>query len=338
MEIPADYLEQRTRTFLGGVESATWEKLLDLVRQKLPGIDLSRALFIKIENGLGDQVCVLGLMSGWKQYYKATTVIGIAKKSSADLISLYEGALDLVFDFDNDPPFPVFDGKSLFNVMHRPSKAHIKNGTMNPWFFRYGISYLDQYRIGLELPPGSPFNFPKLAQKHKLLSTKDVDQYRDSIILFPFSNTNPTESTQFYSNLAKELANRGFKVFTNIVNKINNQGLISTSSRSIHEALEHTLPLNASLIELLQIADVAKMTVSGLSGPPFFLANASCLKAILHKRMVIPTHYWSSGDDTVNLIDIDRVTKSFPYSNSIIDVEVSIKETDTIENLLNIIS
>lgn len=335
--MPADYLAQRTRVFLGGRTAMGWQRVLDLIRTKLPGRDLSRALFIRLENGMGDQVCILGLMGAWRDHFAASAIIAIARGSSAELVSMYEGDLDLVLYFDQEPDVPYFRGESPYTVVHRPSKAHTKNGSMLPWYFCYGVSYLDQYRIGLELPPGAPFKYPTLQGAMNMADDAKILAMKDCVVLCPYSNTYPTESMDFYAKLAEHLVKAGYKVFTNTANRVNNIGLIKSSSIKSHVEIPGTEALDVSLSTLLKIGSVASAIISGVSGPPYFLAGEACFKIVIHRDYFLSPPNLREDCGQRKLIDIDRVARSYPGNGTIFDLESTSDYGSLIDQVLFIL-
>lgn len=318
-----EWLERRTRVFLPPIRQTQWGYFLANFYAKNKELRGGENFFVKLHNGIGDQVSILGLLSACREKTNALNIILVATERSRELLSFYSNVFDRVVFFKEFPPFEPAPAGSTFDVLHMPSKAHIFDGGLNAWFTRLCVPYVDQYRIGLGLPPGSKYVFPKVPNENdpEVKAVKELTT--DAVILFPHSNTWPGPGIKFWSELALSLSGAGLRVFTNVKNSVNNNGFQRTSSETIHGEIPGTQPLNCSLAALLGASTVWRGWVSGVSGPAFLLAGSACPGIVTHLNRRIP---FEDGSN-VKLVDVDSVSKSFPSIDNLYDVEVNEQES-----------
>lgn len=297
-----------------------WQSFLRNFYSSFPQYDCTKNIFVELSNGIGDQVCILGLLTALRDAYKPKHLFLFARKSSKDLISLFSVNIDKIIWFEESLGFSGEGNpyNSIYNTLIRPTKAHILNGRMNPIFTQYSIPYVDQYRIGLGLPLTANFNPPASS----IIPKSDRN---GAVILFPYSNTWPTAPIEFWIFISEKLKSAGISVYTNIINKLNNASLLATSKIREHEPIEGTLPLSLNLPELLAESNTWRGWVSGVSGPAWLLSHSQCKKIVVHRTEVLPAlHTRRTAPSPIRLIDIDRVSSNFP-TESISDYEFEIR-------------
>ncbi len=311
---------RRTRVFPSAREQTPWRAFIRNLYIQNVHLDRKANFFVKLHNGIGDQVCVLGLLEACRDYYRPDNIILLARETSRDLLSMFRGAFDNVIFFSEFPDFAPADSGEVFDVLHMPSKAHLLNGKLNPWFNKLCVPYLDQYRIGLGLPPDATFCPPSLPSGE--LVAREVaaisESTKGSVVLFPYSNTWPGPSVDFWLRLAETLRARGITVFSNVKNVVNNTGFLDRSRATNHECLPGTLPLDCSLVSLIGAAPGWRGWVAGVSGPSFLLPGKAPAGVIVHENK-----YIRFGEHCVrSLIEIDGVKQSFPSCDELFDIEI----------------
>lgn len=328
-ELENEWRDRRTRTFPAPEQQTPWGRFLDQLYSQNGELRRTRNLFVKVHNGIGDQVCILGLLDSFRRYHGADKVIVLALDRSKEIMSFFPKAFDHSIFLSEFPNFEPAAHGNIFDVLHIPSKAHILNGRMNPWFTKLCVPYLDQYRIGLLLPPDASYIYPVVPDT--TIASDEVQTVAKltsgAAVLFPHSNTWPGPSFKFWSQLADSISASGIRVFTNVKNSVNQAGFQPRSKLSSHDPIPGTEPLSCSLSALLFSAGMWRGWASGVSGPAFLLAGASKRGVVLHQSRKITI----SGGVCVTLSELDSVSASFPTCTDLREYEVP---EDSNENVL----
>lgn len=290
-----------------------WEKFLEDFSCQYPEFDSYRNAFFLLENGIGDQVCVLGLLRAFRQHFRAKNIIILANKRSRDLLSLFD-SYDYVVDAESVPEFVSTSSGRAFNVLHRPSKSFSNYGRLGPVFNAYAIPYIDQYKIGMGLPLPVSFDPPNIQLPQ---ASSDIHSLvpPNAIILFPFSNTWRSPPVEFWERLASRLNKAGFEVFTNTVNKTASTTSRQPNSRfSNFEPLANTSALECSLKDLILSANGAAGLVMNVSGPAWLLAHSRSRKTVLYEDCGLPASQvrTASAGEILSIFDIERLSSNFP--------------------------
>ena len=318
-------------------EDYNWDRFLVKFTAKNPSLDSFRNAYFLLENGIGDQVCVLGLLKSFRLQFKAKNIIVLARERSRDLLSLYSNdTFDHVIYFATLPNFATSSGGKVFNVLHRPSKSYSNYGRLGPVFNTFCIPYVDQYRIGLGLPLNSKFTPPVLPTTFKEPSLKNFD-VANSVILFPYSNTWDSPPIHFWEKLASILIENGFTVFTNTTNKVaSSKSRQDNSKFKAHSPISGTLPLKCSIPELLYIANKCHSIVMNVSGPAWLLANSNCKKVILHPDTNFDTlKFRATGKkEKLFVYEIENLSSNFPEVN-FTEIVMSYSEKNSYNKVCN---
>ena len=105
-----------------------WDQFLENFSLKFPELDSYRNSFFLIENGLGDQVCVLGLLDSFRKHFKSKNIIAIANKRSLELLSLYK-CYDKLLAKESLPEFKkYFEWKNIVYCIGPASLILIMGG------------------------------------------------------------------------------------------------------------------------------------------------------------------------------------------------------------------
>jgi len=323
-DFAVEQLKHRTRIFPNRAVDHSWESIVRTIYDARPDLDSSRNLFIRVNNGLGDVVCTLGLMRAWKQHYGARHVIGIVNRSTAEVRSLFPSALDHVLEVDAEPTCGEYRGRSIFGVLHRPTKPYIFSGLLEPWFTRLQVPYLDRYRLGLQLPPWSQFEPPTIDPAPELIDSSIVQNLCGGVLIAPFARTIPGPSRVAWSRLVEQLSQTGLRVFTNMTNTVN-----TAAARIQRDTLDTTQPIEGSeavhcnLATLLAAAPGLRACVTTNSGVAWLVAHAASKLIVLHPHVTLPTFEHNRHGFTASaLIEIDSIRRSFPWASQVIDLPV----------------
>lgn len=300
-------------------DDPNWDAFLENFSLKYPQYDSYRNAFFILENGIGDQVCVLGLLQAFKEFFRAKNIIVLAQKKSQELLSLYQHAsISVVIYYEKLPKFRTSSAGRVFNVLHRPSKSYSNYGRLGPIFNTFCIPYIDQYRIGMGLPLTSNFLPPRISDSAILRNVNIDDNVNKFIILFPYSNTWDSPPLAFWELLASILKKQGFKVFTNIVNKAASSTSRQVSSmQNKHDPIRGTEPLSCSLVELFYLSEKAHALILNVSGPAWLLAHTSSRNIIIHPDTLFDTNTIRQTNRTSSLsvLDIENLSNNFPELN-----------------------
>jgi len=320
MELESEWKDRRIRTFPPPQQQTPWGGFLEQLYRQNAELRRTRNFFVKVHNGIGDQVSILGLLDSCRRYHGADRIVVLALDRSKELISFFPEAFDHSIFLSEFPNFEPATNGRIFDVLHMPSKAHILNGMMNPWFTKLCVPYLDQYRIGLSLPPDASYVYPAVPDTN--IASDEVQTVAkltsEAVVLFPHSNTWPGPSQRFWTRLAESISQSGIRVFTNVKNSVNQAGFQQRSRLSVHDPIPGTEPLSCSLSALLFSASLWRGWASGVSGPAFLLAGASRRGVVLHQARKITI----SEGVCVDLAALDSVSASFPTCSDILDYEV----------------
>ena len=293
-------------------DDPNWDIFLAEFSRSHPELDSYRNAFFLIENGIGDQVCVLGLLRAFREHFQAKNIIVIAQEKSRDLLRLFD-TFDYAISKESLPDFISASSGRTFNVLHRPSKSFSNYGRLGPVFNAFAVPYVDQYKIGMGLPLSAPFAPPST----KKLSPGGVysELGNKSVILFPYSNTWQSAPIKFWQRLADVLNAAGFEVWTNVLNKVASASSRQPASRSTEsDPLCNTKALRCSLPELVNFADNSAGIISSVSGPAWLLANTRTLKTIIYEDCTFPAAWVRNAEQTelLSIYDIESLSKNFP--------------------------
>jgi hypothetical protein len=323
-----DSLEQlrlRTRIFPDRSIDKAWDTILSDLYNSRPELDSARNLFIRINNGLGDVVCTLGLMRSWKQFHKAKNVFAIANASAAEVLSFYPGVLDHVIEVTDEPRCSEYHSGNVFGVLHRPTKPYVFGGMLEPWFTHLRIPYLDRYRIALRLPPWAQFQPPAIHPSSPQVNSEIKKSLSDSVVIAPFARTIPGPTKSVWTDIVAKLKGAGISVYTNMQNSVaTGAPLCSLGDLNYDEPIAGSLPLRCNLSTLLAAAPTMRGLITTNSGLAWLLAESVERMLVLHSNYSLaPVQVGRHGFTASRILDIDQISKSLPWVAGIKDVAVT---------------
>jgi hypothetical protein len=313
--------ERRNRIFSDFSVDNEWEKIINPLYHSHPELDSSKNLFIRLNNGLGDRICTLGLLTSWRRYFLAKNVIAVADIDCEEVIEFFPNVVEAVVYVVKEPNVRGYVSGSVYGVLHRPTKARAYGGILEPWFSAFKTSYLDRYRFCMRLPPWSNFEPPEISDGSPRVDLEVVSRLRGGVILAPFSKFIKGVPFEAWLELAKILSQSGHPVFVNVSHATASSSSFGGDAVRLNQILQFGEALDCSLSTLLAAAPHMLGLITPNSGLGWLMANKVRRTVVLHPASRIERpHGKHSHCQADALIDVDRLSSSMPWLNGLFDI------------------
>ena len=291
-------------------KDAPWPEIRENIYRQWPKLNTGGTWFLDIYGGIGDAVPILALGRAFRETHNVQKLVGFTKASFAPLTSMWSHVFDQFVFVDEKFELPQqyeFDF-SAGNLI-RATKMYVDEGRIAEMFVPWGVPCFDVFKYGMRISLVKDISYPVVPIDVQSGITSLADQLGfvegRTAILCPFSNFGSRLDPLIWVELAKQLHDRGFQLFTNCANKVNfsvrksqSRAVKMDESHVIQESYEPilgTLALNVPVDVLYALAEYGGYTFSNNAGIAFLLGLSRAKNCVLYPDKKISARIFSSS-------------------------------------------